>query len=619
VSRHRQIGIVLILIISGLVFAAYSSTLNSGFVYDDVPLIIENPLIRNLTNLPRMFTLGLWELSSLRGKSYYRPLLTLSLAVNYALGGFDPFGYHLFNVLVHTANALLVFTLAYLVSRQIVTSAVVGLLFGLHPINSEVVAWSAARVDSIPTFFLLGALVLYIGGFPPDDFSGPEVRTNWLMLSLSLLAFLLGLFSKESAVTLVVVLTVYEMAFRPAVPKKGFRLLPFVAVLAVYLGWWLLKFGDIGENLITFLLNPLVKESILVRFMTGVKLFGKSLWLYFFPFRLAPDYSFNSIPVVRTPSEAGVVFCGLVVLCLVGLWLYCWRRNPLVFFGLGFFFATWVLIFVNALLPVAPILAERFLYLPSVGFVLACVGLVHWGIECLPERPQLVTSVVLATVVLSCFFVRTWYRNLDWHDNLSLFQSAVEVSPNSALIRNNLADLYFREGKHDLARFHYLRALDIYPTYSRAHIGFGNLALFDKDFQKAGNHYFRAMVLEPNFSQSYLGLALAYQGLGKLDKARKMLEKGLLVNPNNYRIYNVLAHILRKQGDVPRALALWHKSVALNPLNAHALFNLASSYDQLGQKDKARIYYQQFLAKAPDSLKGLKDQAREKLSDMTHQ
>jgi hypothetical protein len=338
--REGRARITLVFIICALVFLAYCSSLQGGFVYDDVFFIKENPLIRDLSNVPAIFTSAFWEASSHPGKTFYRPLAVLSYAVNFSLGGFDPFGYHLLNVLLHVGNVLLVFALADRLFRHTVLSAAVALLFGLHPINTEVVAWVSGRGDILATFFFLGALVLYVRVYPPEDSGPSEARRPWLLHGSSTLAFLLGLLAKESAATLIGVLALYELAFRPSVPKKGLRLLPFVIIVAAYLGWRVTVLGELQVQPVAFVLNPLVEEPLLPRFLTGIKIFGKYLWLLLCPLRLSVDYSFNQIPVVHTPWEPGVVISALAVIGLTGLWLLCWVRDRVVFFGLGFFFVT---------------------------------------------------------------------------------------------------------------------------------------------------------------------------------------------------------------------------------------------------------------------------------------
>jgi tetratricopeptide (TPR) repeat protein len=605
----------ILLVISGLVFLAYSSSLPNGFVYDDVYHVKETPLIRDLTNVPKMFTTSVWESSSFpTNQRYYRPLQVLSYTLNFALGGFKPFGYHLLNVLLHVANTLLVFTIVCLVSRHTFFAAAVALLFGLHPINSESVAWISGRTELLAAFFSLGSLALYIQIYPPQGSDESGTNRTRLLWGASLLAFLLGLLSKESAATMMGVLAVYEVGLRPLAPKKGLRLLPYLAVLMVYLGWRLAILGWPETDPIYFVRNPLIEETGLPRLFTGIKIFGKYLWLLFFPLRLAVDYSFNQIPVARTIWEPSVIISGTVAISLIGGWIVCWTRNRLVFFGLGFFFAAGSLIFLNSFFPFAEIMGERYMYLPSVGFVLAVAALGRLGIGILPERRRAVVAGALVATILGGGLVKTWWRNFDWRDDFSLFRSAVEINQRSVTNHFLLAVQYYDKGQVDLARSHYRKALEIYPKYAHAHLGLGSLALQEKNYPEALEHLSRSATLLPNFYQAHLFLGEAYRGLGKLDEAQKEVEIALKLNPNNPGVYNNLASILYQKGDIPRALTLWQKAVSINPFLAEGLYNLAFLYESTGQQEKARFYYQKFLTVAPERLEGLKARVRAKLS-----
>ncbi|RMF92107.1 MAG: tetratricopeptide repeat protein [Nitrospinota bacterium] len=481
--EQRRLFITLVFIL-GLVLSVYSNSLQGGFVYDDIYFIKENPLIRSLSNIPAMFTSAFWEASSRPTKSFYRPLVVLSYAVNFALGGFDPFGYHLLNVLLHVANTFLVFLITHHLCRSLPLSATVSLLFGLHPINTEAVAWVSGRTDLLGTLFSLAALVLYISAYPPSASDQPEPKRGRSFWIGSLLAFFLGLFAKENTATIVGVLLLYEFTLRPAIPQKGRRLLPYLVILVAYLGWRMAILGSLGTGK-SFVANPLIAEPASARLWTGMVLLGKYLWLLLFPLRLAVDYSLNTIPIAHTPWELRVILPGIAGLGLILLWVRCWKRTPLLSFGLTFFWVTGALIFANALFPFGPILAERFMYLPSVGFVMAVAGLGRWGMAFLPERVRAVAISLLVVAVLAGFSVRTWERAYDWRDDFSLFQSGVAVNPESVIIRYNLGYQYFIRGQFALARDHYLKALEIYPAFFMGYYGLGNIALAEKNYAQA--------------------------------------------------------------------------------------------------------------------------------------
>jgi tetratricopeptide (TPR) repeat protein len=605
-----------VLTICSAIFLAYSNSLQGNFVYDDVFFIKESPLIRDLSNVPTIFTSAFWESSSRPVKAFYRPLTVSSYALNFGVGGFEPFGYHLTNVLLHLANALLVFSVAYLLSRHSILSTAVALLFGLHPINTEVVAWISGRGDLLGTFFFLGALVLYMRAYPPERARESQVRIPRWIVGAGLLAFMLGLLAKESVATLVVVLVLYELTFRGSTRGKGVRLVPFIVVLVAYLGWRVTVLGGIQASSIYFVANPLMDEASWPRAFTAIKVFGKYLGLLLFPLRLAVDYSYNQIPVARSFWEPGVLVSGLVATGILRLLFLCWSRNRLVFFGVGFFLVTGSLIFANALFPFTAIFGERFMYLPSVGFVLASAGLAHWGAEWMPNRFRVRTVGLLTALVLAGFFGRTWSRNFDWRDEFSLFRSAAEVNPESALAQFSLATQYYIQGKYALARSGYQKALEIYPNYGQARLGLGNVALAERNFARALEELSGAASLLPDDEQTHIMLGVAYWGLGRLDEAVRETEMAARLNPKNAHVYNNLGNIHLLKGNLQEALSHWEKSVFINPFNAEALYNLASNYERIGEREKARAYYERFVEVAPERMADLRARVRAQLSTL---
>jgi Flp pilus assembly protein TadD len=612
-SEQRRLAFILLFLVV-LVFSVYSNSLQGDFVYDDTFFIKENPLIRDLSNLPNMFTSAFWESSSRPSKTFYRPLVVLTYAVNFALGGFDPLGYHMLNVLIHVINTLLVFFVVYHIFRQMILSALVGLLFGLHPINTEAVAWVSGRTDLLGTFFSLSALALYVFAHPPSGCDQPEAKRALLLRIGSLLAFLMGLFAKENTATIVGVLVLYEVAMRTFTPQKIRRIGPYLVVLGAYLGWRVAVLGSLEARPPHMVANPLIEEPFHFRLLTGIVIFGKYLWLLLFPARLAVDYSFNTIPVARTLWELRVVLPGLAALGILLLWVFCWRRNPLIFFGIGFFLVTCSLIFANALFPFGAIVGERFMYLPSVGFVTAVVGLFQWGTGFFPPKVRTFSIGLIVAVVTAGFFIRTWQRNYDWRDDFSLFFSGVKINPNSALLRFSLANQYFKRGELDRSRFHYLKALEIYPEFGKAYLGLGNVALAEKNYPEAVKYLSKAVKMLPQFDEAHILLGVAYHGINKLDEAQKETEIALRLNPKNSQIYNNLANIFFLKGDLSKAMALWHKAAEINPFNAEALYNLAVQYEKMGKRKTARGYYRRFLSVAPKRLETLKAIVRAKLS-----
>lgn len=605
----RSVAIGLSLVAS--VVLVHGNTLANGFVIDDTAFVVRNPIIRDLANVPQMFTSGFWESTSASVHWLYRPMVTLSYAVNYSLGGLDPFGFHLVNVLLHAANTLLLFALVFLLSRRALFSGAVAAVFGTHPIATESVAWVAQRSELMAAFFGLGALALYMLASPPErrPHSGAR-KTGWLRLG-SMVAFVLALLSKEGAIALVGALIVYELAFRSS-RGRWRRLAPYLALTAVYVAAIGMAFGGPGAYQIEFLFNPLIQESAGVRLLTGVKLVGLGLWLMVWPTRLVADYSFDSLARADTLWEPGVLAAGIGAFVLVGLLLLGWRRHRMLFLGLGAMVCYLGLLFVNALNPVASMFAERFLYMPSAGFALAGVGVADVALRAVPRQRVIIAPLLLGLVVIA-FSVRARSRNLEWHDNYTLLLAAAETNPGSAWVQASLAGEHFERGDFRSARLHSLRAAEIHPGYSRAHLILGEAALAEGAHSEAVQYLSTAVRLAPGSHAAHSSLGLAYKELGDLAAAEEHYNTALDINPNSSRTLNNLANLVLQRGDRPRALALWQRALAIDPLDPAVLFNLALEHERRGQADQARDYYRRFLTVAPARLERQRSVARSKL------
>lgn len=611
VIRHVAIGLSLIV----AVFLVYGNTLSNGFVIDDRAFVEQNPIIRDLGNLPRMFSSGFWESTSASVQALYRPMVTLSYALNHAVGGLDPFGYHLVNVLLHAANTLFLFLIVYLLSRRTLFSAAAAAVFGLHPIGTESVAWVAQRSELMATFFALGALALYILAFPPErrPASAPQ-RTVWLRLG-SAVAFLLALLSKEGALALVGVLWIYELAFRSS-RGRWLRLAPYLVLMAIYIGAIGLAFSGPGAYQIEFVFNPLIDEGVWVRVMTGLKLLGLGVWLMLWPVSLVADYSFHSLTLARAPWESGVLGGCLVTLVLAGLWVLGWRRHRMLYLGVGVMCCYLGLLLLNALYPVASMFAERFLYMPSVGFALACVAAADIALRLAPRRREAIATL-LFTVVVLVFSVRARSRNFEWRDNYTLLVSAAHANPRSAWVQASLGSEYFERADYRSARAHALRAAEIYPEYGRAYLNLGDASLAEGANEDALRHLSIAVRLSPRSWAVHLSLGLAYKRLGDLDAAEEHYKTALDINPSSPSTLNNLANLALLKGARSRALGLWEQALAIDPSNPEALFNLALEHERMGQIDQARAYYRRFVMAAPDRMEREKSLARSRLEVLT--
>lgn len=548
-----------------LAVALYANTLSHDFALDDAALIRDDPAIRSLAGAAGFFRSE--YLPGIRS-GYYRPLATLSYASNHALGGLDPRGYHALNVALHGLNAALVFALLWQLTRDRAVAGAAALLFAAHAVHTEAVANVAGRPDLLCTFFFLAALLAYaVGRLGLGERRGPaRAGVEPRLYALSLLAYALALLSKEHALVFVGVLVLTDAVYgrgpwrRLAAPYAG-----YLALTALYLGARvaLLPAGAALPSP-TELDNPLVAVDAPLRVLNGLQVVARQAWLLLFPLHLSYDYSYGAIPVLTRLDARGAALLALAVAALA--WL-AWsrRRAPDLFYALGFLAVT-LSIVSHVAVPSGSILAERVLYLPSVGFCLAAA----WALRALTRRlpPRAGRSVFAGAVALAVALhgVRTATRNPDWSDTERLFLSALAVTPGSAKVQNNAGVVFLRAGRLEPAQRHFSEALRILPGYRNAR----------------------------------LNLAVVQAALGRVDEAVALHEREIERTPDDPLVRLSLARILQNSGRHERAIAEFESVARLRPGSGEPVVAIGASLVALGRTGEAIRLYEEQLRRVPD-------------------
>jgi protein O-mannosyl-transferase len=428
------------LVLALLALLAYSNAFDGGWVLDNIPVILENPRLREPWNVAvRQITQTeyWWPFA---GAGLYRPLTTLSYWVNYQLLGNagQPLGYHVVNLLLHTSNAMLVYALGWLLTRRRVAACLAGAIFALHPVATEAVTNIVGRADLLATLGVVGGLVAHIR----SQSSCGWQQIGWL--AALMVAFGIGLFGKESAIVLPAVLVLYDLAFR----KRAW--VSYGVVLPVLVVWFLARQGVLAHNpalpqtAADYIDNSLLKGDAWTAHLTAVKIIGKYLWLLVWPAQLSADYSYNQIPLARWPDLSVVVAVATIAAALA-LAIRLWRRQPVASFCILFFFVTLAPV-SNLFFLCGSTMAERFLYLPSIGIAVAA----GWLAAGLFDQSPRLTGAGAGVLLLACG-VRTYTRNEDWRDPLTFWVKLADTSPRSyrahaglagAVIQNDPAHQY---------------------------------------------------------------------------------------------------------------------------------------------------------------------------------
>ena len=459
-DSHRR-RILSLVLLAGLVLVAYANSFQGGFPFDNQGVILDDQRVQAVTagNLRLILHQDYWGEHS--GTGLYRPVTTLSFLFNYAILGNAgrPLGYHVINYLLHVANAYLVYLLAFFLLESFWQAFFTAALWALHPVLTESVTNIVGRADELAALTVLGALLLYIRS------TGVQGRRKLPYLLGMMLLTAVGVFSKESAVVVAAFVVLYDFTYRfRGDEKKGtdgsvhtadrfvcplFSLFSYGALALPLVAMWYVRsvvFARTSAPVFPFLENPLVGVDLATAKLTAIKVLGKYLWLLVWPRHLSADYSYNQIPLVDSHLarwEDWKAFAALAVLLGIGIVASAlYRRSKAVFFFIGLSLLA-LLPTANLFVPIGTIMAERFLYLPAIGFAGCLVVAVYAAGRRLSLRPWAAPAVLCA--IGAAFGIRTLLRNPDWKNNETLWGRAVEVCPESYKTHYDLAHAWFEK------------------------------------------------------------------------------------------------------------------------------------------------------------------------------
>jgi protein O-mannosyl-transferase len=445
-------------ILAIVILAAYSNSFQAGFAQDNRGIILEDARLRtaNSENLQKIFQENYWWPKAESG--LYRPVTTLTYLFNYSILGEEDksAGYHWINLVLHLCNAFLVYLLAKPLFGDRRPALATAALWALHPICTESVTNIVGRADELAALGVLATILLYIRSSRVHGWR----RAVWLIAMAAIVT--MAVFSKENAVIVAALLPLYDLSFRTARRQanllrdafdhmamycfRGYVVL--IPPLLLFIHQRISMFHKGRPVLMPFVDNPILGADFVAARLTAFKIFGRSLWLLLWPQQLSCDYSFNQIPLVdwRTPRfEDWQALAGLAsMVALLVIAIACWRRNRPAFFWIGFASLT-ILPTSNLLVPIGSIMAERFLYLPAIGFAACLVMAISAAGRRLHPSSR---WIVLAIVAIAMGWgIRTFQRNRDWANDETLWTQALTTSPNSFRVHNSLAEIWFeREG-----------------------------------------------------------------------------------------------------------------------------------------------------------------------------
>jgi Flp pilus assembly protein TadD len=577
----------------------YLNCLRNGFVSDDETQVLQNPYVRNFHHLAKIFSTQVFSYvgPKVPKPNYYRPLMNLGYLLCYQVFGAHPSGFHLVNLALHVVVVGAVFLLTKRMFQNRNLAFMAAVLFALHPIHTEAVAWVAAAPDLELSIFYLLTFWLFLGGARPGG------RFSYSAQLTMAGSFVLTLLSKEQAVTLPLLATVYEHLYRAdreeTGPGQKVRRYAVLWLLAV--AYLLFRVRVLGALSLGIHAKPLTWYQT---FLSAIVLLGQYLWKLLWPVDLRLFCPF------LTPSsvfEPGVVrgWAALTVGSALFFFLWCYAK-PLSF-GLVWMLLTLAPVLNARWMPVFTY-ADRYLYLPSVGFC----WVLGWGLLRLWARASArgpICRRALATafgipLALCCFRIIT--RNRDWKNDVTIYTNTLAACPDAFYVRVWLGAAYRDKGDLESAEAETERALEVTPHDAGALRNLGMVHLKKQHYSEAIEFLKKATGLDPGDADAHLYLGVTYTETHSLELAEPELRTAVSLFPLNSNARNALGKLYLDEGRRAEAEAQFRRSVELEP-NIMGYSNLGVIQWERGEVKLAEQEWRAALRLAPNDSSLLND------------
>jgi len=568
---------------------AYVNSLKAPFLFDDRYLIVENEHIRRLWPI--------WQ--SLVHTS--RPTIQLSLALNYAVGGLNPWGYHAFNIAIHICAALVLYGV---VRRTLLSSplrqrwgavapwlaGMIAAIWVVHPLQTESVTYTAQRGESLMGLFYLLTLYCVI------RLDASPRGMAWKIAAVA--SCLMGMACKGVMATAPVTVLLYDRSYLSSSwgevmrRRKGL----YAALAATWLAYPLLLAqatvewkgsAGFGQTGVSPLVYGMTQPSVILHY----------LWLTLWPDPLCLDYGW---PVVKGIGEA--LAPGIAIAGLLAAVVWAWRRKPAWGFpGVWFFL---ILVPTSSFIPIADVAFEHRMYLSLAAVVALGVAAMvlagqprsSKGSLRIPRYAWVACGAIV--LVMGALTVR---RNADYSSPLAMWEATVRASPGSPRGQYDLGTSLEHEGQNEAAIAHYQAAIQLSPNYSDALANLGHLLAMAGKPGEAMVYLRRALAIKPDIAEAHCSLGYALEQQGSKREAISEFEQAIRIKPDYAEAHNNLAIGLAEEGRTQDAIEHWQQALRLDPELSDAHSNLAYALSLAGQTREAISHYDQALRIKPDN------------------
>ena len=496
--------------------------------------------------------------------------------VDYGFSGLNPVAYHVSNFMLHGLTAFVLYCILLLLTGSTASGLIGALLFVSHPVHSDSVAYMSGRRDILSTLFFLSGFYSFVRYRMTGKVKG---------LIGAGLFFLLSIGSKEMAVTLPAVCMLYDVTLLYEKTKKQTKEV-IIQSLKSYGVFLVIGGGFLLYKLVLFypsLKQGLYGGNVFNHAATVLRIIGRYLQVTFFPVVLHADYSYNSFPVSKSFFNLEVLFLAFLIIGILLVIFKVFKYDRFVLLGGMWFFIT--LLPVCHIFPHHELLAEHYLYLPSIGIIILFTPL--WEYLFAGNKTP---CLIILIVILSLFSVRTVVRNRDWRNGMSLWSKVIETAPECARAHDNLGREYYKRKNYEKAILHYERAVNLRPNHAVARNNLGTAYGMTGRFDKAEKEFLKAVSLYQKLEKNYRSretvslnnklaevlesLGMVYYKKKEYEKAADFFRESIERQPRATRWYHC-GYALMKAGHIEQAIESFKQSLRHD-------WNLTKAYRALG-------------------------------------
>jgi protein O-mannosyl-transferase len=600
----KKPGLVAGLIIAAAAMATYWNSFGGPFVFDDVPSILSNPTILHLGQLREVLSPPFVGGVTVGG----RPFVNLSLAVNYAISGYNVWSYHALNLVAHVLAGMTLFGLARRTldrtddptrkenskARTWLAALAISLIWTVHPLQTESVSYIIQRTESMMGLSYLLTLYAFARGTENETpvergQSGGKSSTGWLIFSW--LACLAGMATKEVMVSAPVIVFLYDRCFVAGSVREAWsRHRRYYVMLA---STWLLlaclvvqtggnRGGSTGIGAPVPWVTYVLSQFPAIAHYLRLAVWPNSL-VFYYP--------------VRWPSAAEVIPLAVTIMLLAAGAAYALVRNLAIGFLGAWFFA--ILAPSSLIAGAGQTIAEHRMYLALVPvIVIIVVALFRASVDWLPRsfEPGILACFVFAVVALA---IETRSRNQTYRSELALWTDTANRIPGNSLAENNLGIAFANLGNRAAAKAQFEKALQIQPSFPNALINLANILRSEGRATEAIAYYERALSLKPDIPEALVDLANVLREQGRIQEAIARSERALELKPFYAEGYNCLALCVAQSGNLEGAIKWYLQALELKPDFPEADYNLANALFLLGRENEAIARYRKALQLSP--------------------